>query len=133
MCYCILFSDFWYRVTFYVQHNPFKLEIINSKIPDGATVTAYRCGSLIDLCRGIFPRVFCGLTIPFELHSFITDFFNVRFVLVILLIGPHLPNTGLIKALCVTKVCWVSLVWGMLGDTIAILWDDCNSMIFDSK
>eukprot|EP00455_Lapot_gusevi_P049991 TRINITY_DN718_c0_g1_i1.p1 TRINITY_DN718_c0_g1~~TRINITY_DN718_c0_g1_i1.p1 ORF type:complete len:762 (+),score=325.80 TRINITY_DN718_c0_g1_i1:65-2287(+) len=34
------------------QHNPFKVEIISSKIPDGDTVTCYRCGPLIDLCRG---------------------------------------------------------------------------------
>ena len=50
------------------KHNPFKVEIISNKIPDGATVTAYRCGALIDLCR-----------------------------------GPHVPNTGIIKALAITK------------------------------
>jgi threonyl-tRNA synthetase len=32
--------------------NPFKLEIITNKIPDGERCTAYRCGPLIDLCRG---------------------------------------------------------------------------------
>lgn len=32
--------------------NPFKVEIINNKVPDGETCTAYRCGPLIDLCRG---------------------------------------------------------------------------------
>ena len=30
--------------------NPFKQEIIRSKVPDGANCTAYRCGPLIDLC-----------------------------------------------------------------------------------
>jgi threonyl-tRNA synthetase len=51
------------------KDNPFKLEIINNKVPDGAKCTAYRCGPLIDLCK-----------------------------------GPHVPNTGLIKAMAVTKV-----------------------------
>lgn len=32
--------------------NPFKVQLISSKIPDGGKVTAYRCGSLIDLCTG---------------------------------------------------------------------------------
>jgi len=32
--------------------NPFKIEIINNKVPDGETCTAYRCGPLIDLCKG---------------------------------------------------------------------------------
>jgi len=50
------------------RDNPFKLEIINNKVPDGARCTAYRCGPLIDLCR-----------------------------------GPHVPNTGAIKAMSVTK------------------------------
>lgn len=45
------------------------MEIITSKIPDGATVTAYRNGPLIDLCR-----------------------------------GPHIPNTGVVKAMKITKV-----------------------------
>ena len=34
------------------QYNPFKVEIIRSKVPDGADCTAYRCGPLIDLCKG---------------------------------------------------------------------------------
>jgi len=50
------------------KHNPFKVELINSKVPDGAECTAYRCGPLIDLCR-----------------------------------GPHLPDTGRVKAMVVTK------------------------------
>ena len=33
-------------------YNKYKSEIIQSKVPDGATCTAYRCGPLIDLCRG---------------------------------------------------------------------------------
>jgi threonyl-tRNA synthetase len=32
--------------------NPFKVQLISSKIPDGCRVTAYRCGNLIDLCTG---------------------------------------------------------------------------------
>lgn len=50
------------------KDNVFKQEILNSKVPDGARCTAYRCGPLIDLCK-----------------------------------GPHVPNTGVIKAMSVTK------------------------------
>jgi len=50
------------------EDNQFKVQIIQSKVPDGERCTAYRCGPLIDLCR-----------------------------------GPHLPNTGVVKAMCVTK------------------------------
>lgn len=32
--------------------NPFKVQLISTKIPDGGYTTAYRCGPLIDLCRG---------------------------------------------------------------------------------
>lgn len=32
--------------------NPFKVQIISSKIADGKSVTAYKCGDLIDLCTG---------------------------------------------------------------------------------
>jgi len=49
-------------------HNPFKLAIIRSKLPDDAATTVYRCGPFVDLCR-----------------------------------GPHLPDTGRIKAFAVTK------------------------------
>ncbi|KAG0003909.1 threonyl-tRNA synthetase [Entomortierella chlamydospora] len=34
------------------KHNPFKIQLIQSKIPDGTSTTVYRCGPLIDLCRG---------------------------------------------------------------------------------
>lgn len=34
------------------KNNKFKLEIISNKVPDGERCTAYRCGPLIDLCRG---------------------------------------------------------------------------------
>lgn len=34
------------------QDNPFKVQLISTKIPDGAMTSAYRCGNLIDLCRG---------------------------------------------------------------------------------
>ncbi|BGP14692.1 hypothetical protein JCM10213_006228 [Rhodosporidiobolus nylandii] len=33
-------------------YNPFKTHIINDKIPDGTSTTVYRCGPMIDLCRG---------------------------------------------------------------------------------
>jgi threonyl-tRNA synthetase len=48
--------------------NPFKVQLISTKIPEGSYTTAYRCGPLIDLCR-----------------------------------GPHVPATGAIKAMEVTK------------------------------
>ena len=50
------------------SYNQFKCRIISSKIPDGAWCSAYRCGPLIDLCR-----------------------------------GPHVPSTGRITTLAVTK------------------------------
>lgn len=50
------------------KHNPYKQYLINDKIPDGSSTTVYRCGPLIDLCR-----------------------------------GPHIPHTGRIKALEITK------------------------------
>ncbi|OZJ06630.1 Threonine--tRNA ligase, cytoplasmic [Bifiguratus adelaidae] len=34
------------------KHNKYKVHIINDKIPDGTSTTVYRCGPLIDLCRG---------------------------------------------------------------------------------
>merc|ERR1719471_1896682 len=34
------------------QENKYKQHFINDKIPDGGTCTAYRCGPLVDLCRG---------------------------------------------------------------------------------
>eukprot|EP01098_Paradermamoeba_levis_P002089 TRINITY_DN1247_c0_g1_i1.p1 TRINITY_DN1247_c0_g1~~TRINITY_DN1247_c0_g1_i1.p1 ORF type:complete len:718 (+),score=257.49 TRINITY_DN1247_c0_g1_i1:75-2156(+) len=50
------------------KYNKYKVEIISNKVPDGEYCSVYRCGPLIDLCR-----------------------------------GPHLPNTGKIKAFKVTK------------------------------
>lgn len=50
------------------KHNPYKVHIINDKIPDGTSTTVYRCGPLIDLCR-----------------------------------GPHVPHTGRVKTMMVTK------------------------------
>jgi threonyl-tRNA synthetase len=49
-------------------YNPFKVQLISNKIPEGGKTTAYRCGNLIDLCT-----------------------------------GPHVLNTGRIKAVKVTK------------------------------
>lgn len=34
------------------DYNPFKCEIINDKVQDNEMCTAYRCGDLIDLCKG---------------------------------------------------------------------------------
>lgn len=34
------------------KYNKYKVEILRDKVPDGALCTAYRCGPLIDLCRG---------------------------------------------------------------------------------
>lgn len=34
------------------KHNQYKVHIINDKIPDGTSTTVYRCGPLVDLCRG---------------------------------------------------------------------------------
>ena len=48
--------------------NPFKEQIISTKVPDGTRTTVYRCGDLVDLCR-----------------------------------GPHVPNTGRIKAFAATR------------------------------
>ncbi|SCV74133.1 BQ2448_6565 [Microbotryum intermedium] len=33
-------------------YNPFKVHIINDKIPDGTSTSVYRCGTMVDLCRG---------------------------------------------------------------------------------
>jgi threonyl-tRNA synthetase len=48
--------------------NPFKVSLITNKIPEGGKITAYKCGTLIDLCT-----------------------------------GPHIPNTGRVKAFKVMK------------------------------
>lgn len=48
--------------------NPFKLQIISTKVPDGTRTTVYKCGNLIDLCR-----------------------------------GPHVANTGKVKAFATTR------------------------------
>ena len=34
------------------EGNPFKTQIISTKVPDGSRTTVYRCGDLVDLCRG---------------------------------------------------------------------------------
>lgn len=33
-------------------YNKYKVQLIQEKVPDGGTCTAYRCGPLIDLCKG---------------------------------------------------------------------------------
>lgn len=50
------------------RYNKYKTEIIQSKVPDGENCTAYRCGPLIDLCRG--PHVpHTGRVKFFEVHK----------------------------------------------------------------
>ncbi|KAJ2777630.1 threonyl-tRNA synthetase [Coemansia interrupta] len=34
------------------SYNKYKVQLINSKVPDNTSTTVYRCGPLIDLCRG---------------------------------------------------------------------------------
>mmetsp|Transcript_102810 Transcript_102810/g.299872 ORF Transcript_102810/g.299872 Transcript_102810/m.299872 type:complete len:887 (+) Transcript_102810:75-2735(+) len=34
------------------SENPFKVQLITNKVPDGSMTSCYRCGPLIDLCRG---------------------------------------------------------------------------------
>jgi len=34
------------------KYNPFKIQLIEAKIPDEGYTSAYRCGNLIDLCTG---------------------------------------------------------------------------------
>ena len=34
------------------EGNPFKEQIIKTKVPDGTRTSVYKCGDLIDLCRG---------------------------------------------------------------------------------
>lgn len=58
--------------------NPFKVSILTTKVPDGGRTTVYKCGDLIDLCR-----------------------------------GPHVPNTGKVKAFSVTR----HSATNWLGDT----------------
>ena len=60
------------------QGNPFKEQIISTKVPDNTRTTVYRCGDLVDLCR-----------------------------------GPHVPNTGRIKAFAATR----HSATNWLGDT----------------
>ena len=49
------------------RENKFKIELIEG-LPEDDTITLYRCGPFVDLCR-----------------------------------GPHVPNTGMLKALALTK------------------------------
>lgn len=70
------FGNFWYygrstcnwELFVILQYNKFKVRILNEKV-NTPTTTVYRCGPLIDLCR-----------------------------------GPHVRDTGKVKALKVVKV-----------------------------
>jgi threonyl-tRNA synthetase len=51
------------------KYSSYKIHFINQRVPDGEFSTVYRCGSLIDFCR-----------------------------------GPHVQNTGKIKAFAILRV-----------------------------
>jgi threonyl-tRNA synthetase len=51
------------------EYSPYKLYFIEKRVPDGGSSTVYRCGPLIDLCR-----------------------------------GPHVQDTGRIKAFSILRV-----------------------------
>ena len=34
------------------EHNPFKQQLIDKKIPENGITSAYRCGNFVDLCTG---------------------------------------------------------------------------------
>lgn len=57
------------------KYSKYKEYFIQQRVPDGTKSTVYRCGPLIDLCR-----------------------------------GPHVPNTGNIKAFAVLRVRFFSLL-----------------------
>lgn len=50
------------------EYNPFKHQLIQTKIPEGGKVTCYKNGDLVDICT-----------------------------------GPHVPNTGRVKAFKIMK------------------------------
>jgi hypothetical protein len=64
------------------KDNKFKCEIIKEKVPDGAVCTAYRCGPLIDLCKG--PHVSDTSRINSIMIVRVRTFFPSRFVSVFL-------------------------------------------------
>ncbi|UKK00716.2 threonyl-tRNA synthetase [Theileria orientalis] len=35
-----------------MKYNPFKVQLIKNKVPDGQNTVCYRCGDFVDLCRG---------------------------------------------------------------------------------
>eukprot|EP00375_Theileria_parva_P003792 XP_766478.1 threonyl-tRNA synthetase [Theileria parva strain Muguga] len=35
-----------------MKYNPFKVQLIKNKVPDGENTVCYRCGDFVDLCRG---------------------------------------------------------------------------------
>jgi hypothetical protein len=62
------------------KYSQYKEYFINQRVPDGTLSTVYRCGPLIDLCR-----------------------------------GPHVPNTGNIKAFAVLRVRFPQTVLSRYG------------------
>jgi len=48
---CYLYLSFCCILVYLFQYNKFKVRILNEKV-NTPTTTVYRCGPLIDLCRG---------------------------------------------------------------------------------
>ena len=96
------------------EYNKYKKEIITNKVPDGDTITAYRCGPLIDLCRG--PHVMDTGKIPsFEVLRNSSAYWYVHFLestdgvtaILILIFSPWKVGEG-------RERCSPACVWSLL-------------------
>lgn len=79
--------------------NPFKVQLISTKIPDGSFTTAYRCGPLIDLCPG--PHVpTTGIIKAFEITKHSSSYWlgNVDNDVLQRVYGISFPDTKQMKA-----------------------------------
>ena len=56
------------------KYSKFKEHFINERVPDGSTSTVYRCGSLIDFCRGPHVR-HTGIVKAFSILRVLKSFF----------------------------------------------------------
>ena len=52
-----------------VQDNPFKVEMLSAKVPEGSNATVYRCGNLIDPCRVLILALNSPPLPPVHSHS----------------------------------------------------------------
>lgn len=80
------------------KHNPFKVHFINDKVPDGTSTTVYRCGTLIDLCRG--PHIpHTGRIKAFQVMKNSSSYFlgDANNVSLQRLYGISFPETALMK------------------------------------